>query len=356
MLEFASDTWDGWDYIPHAWPVWLAAQDGVLLVAEPGVPADGSPPLDAAGAELSTERPIAVARVALLSPSEAWLEGIRVHPRVRGMDVATDLQLAELEWAAAQNVSVVRYATGQRNEGSHRLGARHGFQLLSSLRTYWWSETGADQDRHDEPTGFDDDVRANAAAVRRRLLERLGEAGLVLAARDAHAVDGWWRRVEADGVFRSGHRLYERRAWALQELTRDRFFDHARNGEVLVWPRGADAWAAAVLPADVLPAEDVSLHLAVLVGESRASAELADRVRRLAGQSIRFRLSEDAAVAAAAREALGAVGFHAREWTLDILGRPLGGPQPRPEIDPSSLVLVDVPLPTLRAPDLGSVP
>jgi hypothetical protein len=21
VLEFASDTWDGWDYIPHAWPV-----------------------------------------------------------------------------------------------------------------------------------------------------------------------------------------------------------------------------------------------------------------------------------------------------------------------------------------------
>ena len=43
VLAFATQTWDGWDYIPHAWPVWLAANDGVLLVATVGAPAGGGP-------------------------------------------------------------------------------------------------------------------------------------------------------------------------------------------------------------------------------------------------------------------------------------------------------------------------
>ena len=65
VLTFASRTWDGWDYIPNAWPHWLAAADGVLLVATAGRAPDGSPPRDADGTEIPADRPIAVARVAM---------------------------------------------------------------------------------------------------------------------------------------------------------------------------------------------------------------------------------------------------------------------------------------------------
>ena len=117
VMAFATQTWHGWDYIPNAWPVWLDADDGVMLV---GCRPDG--------------RPIAVSRVALLSPTEGWVEGIRVDPEVRGLDIASDLQTAELAWAATQGVDVVRYATGSDNEASHRLGARDGFALIAEFR------------------------------------------------------------------------------------------------------------------------------------------------------------------------------------------------------------------------------
>ena len=71
--------------------------DGVMLVGTVGDPAHDGPPSDAHGAALDVGQVIAIVRVAMPAPGEAWLEGIRVDPRVRGMDVATDLQVAELD-------------------------------------------------------------------------------------------------------------------------------------------------------------------------------------------------------------------------------------------------------------------
>ncbi|MDL2334927.1 MAG: hypothetical protein QFC55_02705, partial [Chloroflexota bacterium] len=143
VLAFATTTWDGWDYIPHAWPVWLAARDGAVLVA--------------CGPD---DQPVAVTRIAMVSPTEGWWEGIRVDPRVRGMEVASDLQVAELRWSAAMGANVIRYATSARNEGSHRLGARHDVNLMFAYRNYWWSPQG-DDDPH-EPSAFDAAVRAES--------------------------------------------------------------------------------------------------------------------------------------------------------------------------------------------------
>ena len=138
MLSFATRTWDGWDYIPDVWDRWLTAPDGVLLVATVGGTGavGGAAAVDADGSPLEEGQPVAVTRLAMLSEDECWLEGIRVDPRVRGMNVATDLQVAELRWAVAHGMRVIRYATGQDNEGSHRLGARHGITLLGAWLSY----------------------------------------------------------------------------------------------------------------------------------------------------------------------------------------------------------------------------
>jgi len=61
---------------------------------------------------------IAMTRVTMLSSHDAWLEGIRVDPAVRGMDVATDLQVAELHW-------IVDERSGARREQDHQHGDRH---------------------------------------------------------------------------------------------------------------------------------------------------------------------------------------------------------------------------------------
>ena len=141
VLAFASRTWHDWDYIPNAWPVWLEASDGAFLVGMVGERAAGDHEalVDAEGETLGVGEVVAVTRVAMVSPTEAWLEGIRVDPRIRGMGVAADLQVAELQWIAAQGATILRYATGSTNEASHRLGARDGINLIAAFRAWWWS-------------------------------------------------------------------------------------------------------------------------------------------------------------------------------------------------------------------------
>jgi GNAT superfamily N-acetyltransferase len=348
VLRFASTTWDGWDYIPNAWPKWIDATDGALLVACVGRAGDGAIVVDADGQPLAADTPIAVARVALLSPTEAWLEGIRVDPRVRGLGVASDLQVAELRWAAASGARVVRYATGERNEASHRLGARHGFALLRSFRN-WHSHQAAppwddDNDPEDEAaSGFDDAARAEANATRARLLDALAADGLVCAQEDAGR---WWERLAADATFRAGEGLCEERGWTVQQLTPALFEAHARAGEVVV-TESALGWALAILRRQVEPSEDVDLHLAVVAGDGRAALELVGRIHRGAGRRVRFWLPEpDPPLVRGLEAELVASQFHGRPWQLHILARPLDDDHPLPSPErPDSLILEDEPAP-----------
>ena len=145
VLDFTRATWDGWDYVPSVWSEWLEATDGVLLVALPAVPHE----LDLFGRPLSADRPVGIARVAMLSEREAWLEGLRVDPGVRTRGIARLIHAAGLEWARAQGATRVRYATGEDNEGSHRLGVHHGFRLLRPWRS-WQPPRDEDVDEVDE--------------------------------------------------------------------------------------------------------------------------------------------------------------------------------------------------------------
>ena len=316
VLDFTRATWDGWDYVPSVWHDWLEAPDGVLLVAVP----NATHQLDLFGRALTGERPVGMARIAMLSPDEAWLEGLRVDPGVRTRGVARLLHGACLVWARAQGATSVRYATGQENEGSHRLGTRHGFRLLRPWRSYQAPRDphadDEDEEAHleaadedvladlaDDPGGQvpedvaarathsaadttlgeeegddwhggggdlvepgsdeeDGDVRAGSlspTAARRRL----DRAGLTL---DPHAVadtvGAWWQRLLADETFLAGERLYEFRSWAFRELDARRFAAHVRAGEVAI---GVAGRAPAVGDAAGLP-----WGLAILpLGESR---------------------------------------------------------------------------------------
>ncbi|HET7677877.1 MAG TPA: GNAT family N-acetyltransferase [Candidatus Limnocylindrales bacterium] len=316
VLAFASRTWDGWDYIPEAWPAWLDAPDGVLLVATPA--ADGEP-VDAAGEPLDPERPVAVARVALVAEREAWLEGIRVDPRVRGRSVATHLQVAELRWAAAQGARVVRYFTGRDNVGSHRLGEHHGFVRLAGRRSYG---------RRDEDEG-----PPLAPEVMPALRMRLAAAGLVLdPGADAGELAGWWARLESEATFQAADGLYEARAWALATLTPARFAGHVAAGDVLTVQSGSD-WALAILrPIIDWPADDRP-HLALVAGSLGPLIDLLQQVEHAAGRQPRVRLPEPdpPLLLGGGAERLRAAGYPPAGWALVVYARdiePAALPQP----------------------------
>jgi GNAT superfamily N-acetyltransferase len=352
VLAFASGTFEGWDYIPGIWPHWLSAADGVLLVALPQPPSRTGPPLlDADGRPLDPAVPVAISRVAMLSADEGWVEGIRVDPRVRGRSVATQLQVAELAWAAAHGARVVRYVTGHRNVASVRLGARHGFQPLVDWRAYRRPREDEEDDDAwmDEPdpmrtrTGDEREDRRRADGYR-----RIGEAGLGLAGASDGTVECWWRRVEDDPTFRAGHALYEHRAWSFQELTRERFGRHVRGGQVAVLEGDDDRWALALLPRHIAPSEDRRVRVSVLCGDGALCLELLRRVETILGHSVQLRLPDpDPPVLRGLVTSYADAGWPAAEGYLRLLARPMGPGQPLPDTDaPGLLRYLDAPRPT----------
>jgi GNAT superfamily N-acetyltransferase len=249
ILPFATTTWGGWDYIPDVWDDWLVARDGLVLVATVGRPPDGDSARDAEGAGLEVGQPIAMTRVTMLSPDEAWLEGIRVDPRVRGLGVATDLQVAELHWIRAHGARMVRYITHESNLGSQRLGARHGLLEVGRWRA------------HGRHAGHGDDGSPEAALELETTLGRLGRGRP-----DA------WERIAEEPMLAAGGGLYEYRPWAFQELTEARFRAHAERGEVTTITKG-DAWAAIIVNRPQLVSHR-TLHVAFACGDGEALLDL----------------------------------------------------------------------------------
>jgi hypothetical protein len=154
--------------------------------------------------------------------------------------------------------------------------------------------------------------------------------------------------VSADAAFTATGKIYERRAWALQELTEAGFARHVGAGEVVAIS-DAGGWALAITPAEAMPTEDISLHLALLVGEGVAPARLADEIRRRADGSIRFRLPADADPVHERDQAFEAAGFQARPTELHILSRTTANAE-LPPLDPARLVLLDVPRRLIQPP------
>jgi GNAT superfamily N-acetyltransferase len=343
VLVFATETFGGEDYIAEVWDDWLNAEDGVCLAAVAQTTADSPEPIDSDGRPIEADRPIAFSRVALLSPSEAWLEGIRVDPAVRGRSVATALQVAELAWARAQGASTVRYVTGDDNEASHRLGARHGFHRLADRRTWGGARRGET---------FEADPAARASAT-----ERLARAGVALPTDlDARRIRRWWSAVEADPLYEAGDRLYEWRPWTFQELTFDRLAAHVRAGRVVARgeaPAGREGagaagerWALGVLGPGVYA--DDEPHLGLLVGEATEALALAAGVREALGQPVRVRLP-DPGFQGFEREAR-ALRFTPHRHTVHVLGRDL---EDLPSAEPGQLTYLDEPRPTARPSHLG---
>lgn len=308
VLAFTRETWDGWDYIADVWASWLEADDGVLLAAEVGEASTGHP----------RGRPIAVARLAMLSDTEAWMEGLRVDPAVRGRGVATAFQVAELAWAQAQGTSVVRYATGESNLASLRLGARHGFASVGRWRAF--------RPHADEASAARD---AGGSVTREELIARLAREALI----DRSAADpaDVWHRLGTDPTFLGAGRLYEWRAWAWQELTEERLRRHAERGELLVFGDGA-GWAAAVLAHERQPG---GIRVALLGGDPDAAAGLVLAVAAASGDRPLLRLPEGSALLGELAERLERQGWALREHGLVLAERGLadeaGRPLPLPD-------------------------
>jgi len=98
IAPWTSGTFSWGDYVPARMPQWLDSEGSEVLVC-----VDDS------------DAPVAVAHVTLLSKSEAWIEGARVHPAHRRRGLGSALNDAGAAWARARGARVMRLATESDN-------------------------------------------------------------------------------------------------------------------------------------------------------------------------------------------------------------------------------------------------
>ncbi len=101
LAAFATDTFEWGDYVLDAFDEWLADENGAVHVA-----------VD------DDDEAIAVARATLLSPTEAWLQGTRVHPDWRRRGIGTVVGNSLLAWVRERGALVARLAVEDWNDAA----------------------------------------------------------------------------------------------------------------------------------------------------------------------------------------------------------------------------------------------
>lgn len=110
VRRIALATWGDDDYIPRVFTRWIA--DGGFF-----------------GAELDG-RLAGFAKLTRMSPTESFLEGMRVHPDARERGVGTALVAYRLDRARERGMRVARFVTWSENRPMHRMARRLGFERV----------------------------------------------------------------------------------------------------------------------------------------------------------------------------------------------------------------------------------
>lgn len=95
VAAFTENTWEryeGGDYLPRVFPRWAA---------------DDDPGQQTFVGELDGQ-PVGVIRARVLTEQEAWFQGLRVDPDVRGKGYGKELLSSAMDWAAEQGATVGR--------------------------------------------------------------------------------------------------------------------------------------------------------------------------------------------------------------------------------------------------------
>jgi len=118
VLELSSKIWEGHDYIPSVWAEWLHDPEGLLAVAEFG------------------GRVVGLSKLTRLSPSEWWLEGLRVHPEYEGRGIASHVHAYLMDYWQRHGGGAIRLATASYRMAVHRISLRSGFHKAAELTQY----------------------------------------------------------------------------------------------------------------------------------------------------------------------------------------------------------------------------
>jgi GNAT superfamily N-acetyltransferase len=266
-LELTRTIWQGEDYVPHVWPEWLADPHGLLAVAEWG------------------GRAVGLSKLTRLSPTQWWLEGLRVHPDYEGRGIASRLHDYLVGVWERDHVGVLRLATASFRKPVHHLAERSGFRKAGECTTFVAPvEAGSPPAPAFTPLGV-----AEAPAALEFALDNSSSA-LTGGLMDL----GWeWARPEAA------------------------FLEEAAAGKQAWWWRSSQGEQALLVFRDDEEEDGVRAAVQLLAGPLPALAACLRDFRQLAAVSGHSRVSWQAPLHPALAPVLEAAGFR-RDWDASI--------------------------------------
>jgi GNAT superfamily N-acetyltransferase len=227
VLAFCEHTYDWGDYIPLAWDDWLGDTQGALLVAT------------------SQDIPVGVAKVSMLTPTEAWLEGLRVHPDYRRRGLAWQFLVHCLSVARQCGAEVARLATSSQNLAVHKTLDRAHLRLVAAFQILEAPSQPAGESPLLAPLSLEDWPRVSAHILHSEALARAG------------------------GLYGSG--------WSWQQLTTDKLREHLAQGQILGVTDGNGLDAVAIL---TVVEEEKVLAVGYVDGDDAAAGRLAGALRK----------------------------------------------------------------------------
>jgi GNAT superfamily N-acetyltransferase len=128
IVAWCNTLWNGQpDYIGDVWEYWLP--QGHLYVGE------------MAGWQV----PVVVLRLRVLSPTQAWFGGLRIHPELQGQGLGRDLIDYSIEWAKSWNAHTIGYMTERSNQRMHSMAEKLNFANVGLIEWYELNDLPAAQ-------------------------------------------------------------------------------------------------------------------------------------------------------------------------------------------------------------------
>lgn len=118
VCRLCEDIWsdrDG-DYLPRVYPQWIRGDDRNTLVA------------------IDDTDVVGIAQCVLLTPHEAWCQGLRVHEDKRGQGIAATIMQELFAWARKRGATVARSMVFSWNRAGMGVARGVGFEPTTSFR------------------------------------------------------------------------------------------------------------------------------------------------------------------------------------------------------------------------------
>ena len=199
IRAFTTDTFTWGDYVADSFAEWLTDPDSEVAVA------------------VIDDEPVAIARAVMMSATEGWMHGARVHPDYRRQGHATRLNDHLCEWVKQRGGLVARLMIEAWNEPAQRQVELAGYRLVCS-----WTNAA-------RGLGTQPDPATNGG---RRVP---GDEQLVVGT--PAEIEPAWVAWSTSQLSRAGRNLYPR-GWLMRRMLRADLEDAVAHKQLLHGPSG----------------------------------------------------------------------------------------------------------------------